>query len=72
MADFQEAVGARAAEIKRVKLAEGFSEIMMPGEPEQRTKAKRLAEGIPVPDDTVATFATIAQKLGVAMPKPVA
>ena len=71
VADFQEAVGARANEIKGVKLAEGFSEIMMPGEPEQRTRAKRLAEGIPMPEDTAQTLSTVAAKLGVPMPEPV-
>jgi LDH2 family malate/lactate/ureidoglycolate dehydrogenase len=70
--EFQRAVAARASEIKGVKLSEGFSEILLPGEPESRTKSTRLVEGIPVPEDTVARIAEVAGKLGVAMPEPVA
>ncbi|NIW15418.1 MAG: Ldh family oxidoreductase, partial [Candidatus Thorarchaeota archaeon] len=32
--------------------APGFSEVMIPGEPERREKAKRLKEGIFIEDET--------------------
>jgi uncharacterized oxidoreductase len=38
--------------IKKSKLMHGFTEIMIPGEPEFRTEQKRLKEGISVPEKT--------------------
>ena len=36
----------------------------MPGEPEQRMRAKRLAEGVPLPDDTWAAIVETARSVG--------
>lgn len=41
-------------------------EILVPGEPEQRTRAKRLAEGVPLPDDTWAAIVAAAREVGIA------
>ncbi len=38
------------AEVKNASVADGFDEILVPGEPELRSKQKRLADGIPIPD----------------------
>lgn len=70
--EFQQAVARRSAEVKGVKLASGFSEILLPGEPELRTKARNLAGGIPLPEDTVAKIGELAGRLGVRMPDPIA
>jgi uncharacterized oxidoreductase len=40
--------------------------VLTPGEPEIRTRAKRLAEGVPLPDDTWAAIAQAALKVGVS------
>jgi len=40
------------AEIKTASLAEGFSEILVPGEPEFRSKRQKLQGGILVPEST--------------------
>lgn len=69
--EFEQAVASRISEVKKVRLADGFSEILMPGEPERRMKAKRQAEGVPLPDDTVDKLTSIAASLNVPMPKPV-
>ncbi len=69
---FQQAVSKRAAEIKGVRPAAGFSEVLMPGEPEQRTREKRLAEGIALPEDTVEKLAELAARYSIPMPEPVA
>jgi uncharacterized oxidoreductase len=39
-------------------------EILVPGEPETRTRAKRLAEGVPLPDDTWAAIVETARSVG--------
>jgi uncharacterized oxidoreductase len=41
------------------------TEILTPGEPENRTRRQRLAEGIPLPDDTWAAIVATARELGV-------
>jgi uncharacterized oxidoreductase len=39
-------------------------EILVPGEQEQRTRIKRLAEGVPLPDDTWAAIVETARSVG--------
>jgi len=39
-------------------------EVLAPGEPEIRNRKKRLAEGIPLPDDTWAMLANAAREVG--------
>lgn len=39
-------------------------EILVPGEPESRTRLKRLAEGVPLPDDTWAAIVETARSVG--------
>lgn len=46
----------------------GFADVMVPGEPEQRTAAEREAQGIPVDDVTWAALAEAAASLGVDVP----
>src|SRR6185295_7187562 len=40
-------------------------EVLTPGEPESRTRRQRLAEGIPLPDDTWAAIVAAAREVGV-------
>jgi LDH2 family malate/lactate/ureidoglycolate dehydrogenase len=51
--------------IKAVPPAAGFSEVLVPGEPEIRSAERRLREGIPVPDDTWAEIVATGRRLGV-------
>ena len=53
------------ARIKSVPPAAGFSEVMVPGEPEVRSAERRGREGIPVPEDTWAEIRATADRLGV-------
>lgn len=48
--------------------APGFSEVVMPGEPELRAEAARRREGIRVDDATWAQFRTVLAGLGVEAP----
>ena len=40
-------------------------EVLIPGEPEERTKAERLANGVPLPEDTWGAIVEAARKVGV-------
>ena len=51
--------------VKSSKLADGFDEIMVPGEPEQRERAKRETNGIPVDEVTWGEIRETAEKYGV-------
>jgi uncharacterized oxidoreductase len=39
-------------------------EVLAPGQPEQRTKAKRLADGVPLPADTWGSILAAVDKVG--------
>jgi LDH2 family malate/lactate/ureidoglycolate dehydrogenase len=52
------------AKIKDVPPAAGFSEVLVPGEPEVRTAEKRAKEGIPVAEDTWAEIVEAAKSVG--------
>ncbi|HTH98389.1 MAG TPA: Ldh family oxidoreductase [Stellaceae bacterium] len=57
--------------VERVKdqpRAFGFDEILMPGEPEERTVAKRSRTGLPITDNVVRDLKAEADKLGLAFP----
>lgn len=54
--------------VKAVPLAAGFDEVLLPGEPEQRTVERRRAEGIAVDDVTWEHLKTAAEELGVTFP----
>ncbi|MFM8745048.1 MAG: hypothetical protein ACKOED_00035 [Aestuariivirga sp.] len=43
--------------------------MLLPGEIEQRTRARRLAEGLPVDDETGRRIMKTAATLGVAAPE---
>lgn len=68
--EFEAAVGERLKQIKGVKPAPGFSEVMLPGEPERRNQKQRGKDGVVLPDDTYAALHAVADKLKVTMPDP--
>ena len=47
--------------------ADGFESVLIPGEPEARTAAKRRAAGIPVAEDTWTAIGKTAAELGVSL-----
>lgn len=47
--EYRSRMDTLADTVRNAPKAEGFSEIMMPGEPEARQEAKRLKQGIPYP-----------------------
>ena len=58
--------------LKGTKPAMPGGEILIPGEPETRTRAERMKNGIPLPDDTWASLAACAREVGVVPPNTVA
>ncbi len=49
-------------------LAEGFNEILMPGEPEEKIRSERLKSGIPLLEQDIKVFKGLAQKKKIASP----
>jgi L-2-hydroxycarboxylate dehydrogenase (NAD+) len=66
MTDFEARMQEFTRRIKALPRAAGCDEILMPGEPEARTEARRAVEGIPVTDNVLADLAKIADQRGVA------
>jgi len=54
--------------IKALPTADGHDEILMPGEPEQRTYLERSTNGIPLPPGTVEKLQEAAQRLNLTSP----
>ncbi len=51
--------------------AEGFEAVLIPGEPELRSRAERLANGVPLPERTWAALVETAESVGVGVPATV-
>jgi LDH2 family malate/lactate/ureidoglycolate dehydrogenase len=64
---FCRGVRATLDEIKRVPPAPGTEEVLVPGEPEHRARAQRLADGIEVPEMISKQIRERARRLGVSL-----
>jgi uncharacterized oxidoreductase len=62
---FSEDVARYIAYFKSARPATSGGEVLIPGEPEQRMRAQRSKEGVPLPDDTWASILATARELGV-------
>lgn len=69
LADFKTGADELAAHMKATRPQDGIAEVLLPNEPETRQRQKRLAEGIPIEDDSWRLIAAAAQKLGVPLPE---
>jgi LDH2 family malate/lactate/ureidoglycolate dehydrogenase len=65
--EFASEVEAQAALITDSTPAEGFDEVLLPGDLEKRTALERSTDGIPIPDATWAELTQLADSLGVKM-----
>lgn len=63
--EFKAHVQRFVAQLKESRKAPGIREILVPGEPEFRTREKRLREGIPIADEVWAELEQLARELGV-------
>ncbi|MBW2149440.1 MAG: Ldh family oxidoreductase [Deltaproteobacteria bacterium] len=55
-------------ELKRQPTAPGFEEILIPGEPELRTKLRREREGCPIRMDDVTLLRKLGEEMGIPFP----
>jgi uncharacterized oxidoreductase len=62
---YEKAADENLRRVKAVPPAVGFSEVLLPGEPEQRSKADRLANGIPVAEATWDAILAAGRSVGV-------
>lgn len=65
--DFAAQVAALKRRVKAVRPAAGFDEVLLPGEPEARSYAKRVTAGIPLPDAVWADLRELAEELGIVI-----
>jgi uncharacterized oxidoreductase len=65
---YLEDVDRLAAWVKTSRRAPGVDEILLPGEIETRTAARRAVEGIPVAEETWKQLVELAHELGVTAP----
>ncbi len=68
LAEFNADMDALIAELKSTPRRPGVDEIFYPGEIEARNDARHRAEGIDLPDDTVAELRRNAREIGVHAP----
>jgi uncharacterized oxidoreductase len=52
--------------IRATKPVAGVDQVLIPGDPERRTRAERTANGVPLPDDTWAAIVNTAREVGVS------
>ena len=62
--DFRGQVGALMQRVKATAPAEGFDEVLLPGEPEARSYRERARQGIPLPDAVWEDLRGMAEDLG--------
>jgi hydroxycarboxylate dehydrogenase B len=68
--DFSGDIENFIAHVKSSKTVAPDGEILMPGEPEARTRVKTLRDGIELDDKTWSQIVATSQSLGVAVPVP--
>ena len=69
MADFKARMDTMIERLKDSHPAEGFDEVLMPGEPEARREAERMRTGIPLTDEVLASLRGESVSLGVSLPE---
>jgi uncharacterized oxidoreductase len=62
---FPQDVARYVAYFKSARPAVAGGEVLIPGEPEERTRQQRLRDGVPLPDDTWASIVAAAREVGV-------
>jgi len=62
---FDRLVAELLQRVKRTQPAAGFDEVLLPGEPEQRSSQQREKEGIPISDATWSDLMGLAERFGI-------
>jgi uncharacterized oxidoreductase len=66
--EFKRQIAEFVKYIKETPPAEGFTEVLYPGEIEHRTEQQRRREGIPIEDETWGQLTALAAGAGLAIP----
>jgi LDH2 family malate/lactate/ureidoglycolate dehydrogenase len=66
--DFESRMQILRTRVKTQTRAEGFQEILMPGEPETRIERERRAQGIPLTADVLASLKAEGERTGRPFP----
>jgi len=66
---FRRNVDEMFAELKACPTAPGFDEVLLPGEPELRTQARRERDGCPIPSEVHQLLSDLGAELGVEFPE---
>jgi uncharacterized oxidoreductase len=64
-AAFPGEVARYVAAVKSSRPVRSGGEVLTPGEPEARTRAERLASGVPLTDDIWASIVATARQVGI-------
>jgi ureidoglycolate dehydrogenase (NAD+) len=67
---FQTEVDETIDVLKALPTADGFNEVLVPGEPEFRTFEERSQNGIPLPPGTVQKLRAAADRFDLVLPDP--
>ena len=70
-ADYARALSRTLGRIKAVPPGPGFDEVLLPGEPEARSRAKRESDGISIPEETWKAVCSVGAELGVDVEKEI-
>jgi LDH2 family malate/lactate/ureidoglycolate dehydrogenase len=65
LADFAGKADELARKVRAVPPAPGFDRVMVPGDPEERARAERRRNGIPIPDVVWKSLTDLAASLDV-------
>ena len=63
---FDSEIARYVAFIRETKPVAGVEQVLIPGDPERKTRAERTRNGIPLPDDTWAAIVNTAREVGVS------
>jgi L-2-hydroxycarboxylate dehydrogenase (NAD+) len=69
MADFKQRMDTMIDRLKDSEPADGFDEVLMPGEPELRREAELAQTGLPITAEVLASLENEAEAAAVAMPE---
>jgi hydroxycarboxylate dehydrogenase B len=65
---YRTAVGRALAELRRQPAAAGVAEVLVPGDPERRSRGLREREGIPIADAVWSDLVEVGRRYGVLVP----
>lgn len=69
--EFKADMKQMADAIRKVEPVEGVERVVIPGDPEEIARADRLANGVPLDDESIEQLIALGEQRGVSFPAPV-